>query len=627
MSALPKSSQEEDDWRKNIPQSYRSEEVKNIAKVLASLEPNATTASKLMLASKFENQMFATASDFNDYRKKITKRLKKIQKSYNATAATSGEVLLEQQKDEVMQLQRRLKSLYGEKLEFIVKYGRFTVKEFRDKFGEQKSKNLMDHVDQAITWAAEIGVVPESRAILASTGLCVRIPRRSPPETLSYLGKVEIELEKRVDNIRGYCVKLTKPELFFAERLDEMEQKVLLNFDSSPCQNYMESMRQALINSEGNGFIAAREDVDQLLNTSGEKAVTDLSDLKKILERIRSVIPYPRGKEEEKEAMLAHLNRIRIASQYIVSYSTFSPQQQTTKLQLAGSLRKVHDLVHDSIVFLKESFREERGEKGNSTVILDDIWNKILDYDGALNKLCTTDTTDAKDSIMATDHSTLEKDKSLNSKRLVIRSRVLFTKRFPPKNLLDAMKRKYNVTVCGEGTSTCLKVMYGDTFEMSIFFSPLLVRIRALAGEDGEKSYKKSPFRRDIVDCYMDSWVAPTVGIRRTSLLSSLNPQRQQQQQQQTGKKRNANGDMKADQIVSIMGVSANIDSVIPIVSKKIDYASAHATRCLRRCFAEHTLTSKSDFEIEISEGNAVLKFLQLARKTYQLDLDEKIFP
>jgi hypothetical protein len=619
MSGLSKTSIEEDDWRKNIPQSCRSEEVQNIAKVLASLEPNATTASKLMLASKFENQMFATAADFNDYRKKIAKRLKKIQKSYNATTAASGEVLLEQQKDEVMQLQRRLKSLYGEKLEFIVKYGRFTVKEFRDKFGEQKSKNLMDHVDQAITWAAEIGAVPESKAILASTGLCVRIPRRSPPETLSYLGKVEIELGKRVDNIRGYCVKLAKPELFFAERMDEMEQKVLLNFDSSACRMYMESMRQALMISEGIATAVGTRDVNDLLKPSGDNVDVDLSNLKEMLENMRSVIPYPRSKEEEKEAMLAHLNRIRVASKYLIDYSTYSPQQQTTKLQLAGSFKKVHDLVHDSIMFLKESFREERGDKGNSTVILEDIWNKILDYDGALNKSCAADAADAKDSIITTDHVTSDKAKSLNSKPLVIRSRVLFTKRFPPKNLLDAMRRKYNVIVCGEGQSTYLKVVYGDTFEMSMFFSPLLVRIRALPGQREDKSYKKSNFRKDIVDCNTDSWVDPTIGIKRTSLMPTLNPQ----QKQHVGKKRNANGDIKSEHMVSIMGVSANINSMIPIIAKKLDYASAHATRCLRRCFAEHTLTSKSDFEMEISEGNAVLKFLQLARKTYQVDLDE----
>ena len=73
MSSAPTPPAEDvDAWRKNIQQSYRSEEVNNIAKVLASLEPSATPSSKLMLASQFENMMFTSATNLADYRKKIT---------------------------------------------------------------------------------------------------------------------------------------------------------------------------------------------------------------------------------------------------------------------------------------------------------------------------------------------------------------------------------------------------------------------------------------------------------------------------------------------------------------------------------------------------------------------------
>ena len=44
------------DWRQSIAQSFRSEEIRSIANVLASLEPGATSASKLMLANKFEDK-------------------------------------------------------------------------------------------------------------------------------------------------------------------------------------------------------------------------------------------------------------------------------------------------------------------------------------------------------------------------------------------------------------------------------------------------------------------------------------------------------------------------------------------------------------------------------------------
>lgn len=141
MSTVPAA--EANDWRSNIPQSYRSAEINTIADVLARLEPGATSASKLMLASQFENMMFTASTDLADYRKKIQKRLKKMQKNYKPPAAMNGEALLEQKKEAVVQLQRKLKSMYGEKLELIVKYGRHTVKEFREKCGDQKSKNLM----------------------------------------------------------------------------------------------------------------------------------------------------------------------------------------------------------------------------------------------------------------------------------------------------------------------------------------------------------------------------------------------------------------------------------------------------------------------------------------------------
>ena len=74
------------DWRKSISQSYRSDEVRSIAKVLASLEPGATSASKTMLAMRFEESIFKAASSLDDYRKTIQKRLKRLQKHYSKQA-------------------------------------------------------------------------------------------------------------------------------------------------------------------------------------------------------------------------------------------------------------------------------------------------------------------------------------------------------------------------------------------------------------------------------------------------------------------------------------------------------------------------------------------------------------
>ena len=135
-----------DDWRKNILQTYRTEKINHIANVLASLEPSATPASKLMLATQFENMMFNTAESHADYEKKITKRLKKMQKNYKAPAATSEEDMIATQRREVLQKQRNLKSQYGESLQLIVENGKKTV----EKLTRDRGEKLTGHIDQAI---------------------------------------------------------------------------------------------------------------------------------------------------------------------------------------------------------------------------------------------------------------------------------------------------------------------------------------------------------------------------------------------------------------------------------------------------------------------------------------------
>lgn len=625
MSAPVSTVNDADNWRKNIQQSYRSGEINNIAKVLASLEPGASAASKLMLASQFENMMFTAASDLADYKKKINKKLKKMQKNYKATEVPN-KVILEQQKDGIVLLQRRLKSLYGEKLEMIVEKGRLTVEQYEEKVGKEKSKTLRDHIDTAIGWAADIGAVPNEKAILVATGQPVRLHNRSPQDNLEHLRKVEKDLEKKVDNIRGYVLKLTKPDLFFAERLEEMEQNVLLNINSSVCQAFVDGVSQALKSAGINA-----QTTSALLNNAATEAIaaapadkdTGVQVIKDLMENIRKVIPFPGNKHEEKEAMLTHLNRIRVAVQVCVKYSILAPKDPNTKLQLAGNLRKVHEAVYESITFLRHVYREDRSREGDSlSILLEDAWNKHMDYDRVM-----TDVGAAAEIGGSGENQQLSNIERMNTdtrtkgpKPVVIRSKILFTKRLPPNNLLDAMKRK-KVTVCGNGNSSYLKMQFGEAFEMSVYFSPLLVTIRALPDAVETNKFERSKFRRNVVDCNLGIWSPPSFALKTTPLQVRVrqNNTQQQHNMQHMGKKRNAGGQVltRTKQTVSVMGLSADVAFLGPIVSKKLEYASAQATRCLRRCFAEHTHRSTSDFEIEISEGNAVLKFLQLARNTY----------
>lgn len=70
-------------WRNALSQVARNDEVKEIANFLAQLEPGASSTSKMGLAMRFEDGLFKQAKSYEDYKKKIQKRLKKLQKITN----------------------------------------------------------------------------------------------------------------------------------------------------------------------------------------------------------------------------------------------------------------------------------------------------------------------------------------------------------------------------------------------------------------------------------------------------------------------------------------------------------------------------------------------------------------
>eukprot|EP00956_Cyclotella_meneghiniana_P019624 scaffold33843_cov66-Cyclotella_meneghiniana.AAC.2 len=110
-------------WRSDVAQSYRSSEVRSIATVLAELEPGATSASKTMLAMRFEESIFKAASSLDDYKKTIEKRLKKLRKHYSKQQESSkGSVVdnadLTREKERL--LENELIETFGAKIMYIV---------------------------------------------------------------------------------------------------------------------------------------------------------------------------------------------------------------------------------------------------------------------------------------------------------------------------------------------------------------------------------------------------------------------------------------------------------------------------------------------------------------------------
>ena len=170
---------------------------------------------------------------------------------------------------------------------------------------------------------------------------------------------------------------------------------------------------------------------------------------------------------------------------------------------------------------------------------------------------------------------------------------------------------------------------FGNAFVMHIYFSPLMVLVRAATATTNTITPQKSTtttnttgttnttstttindnsdlFRNEIMDGGLDVWIRPIApkGFRSSSGGNS--------------------------------GGGSNFGGVSAIpehrIAKWLDCASARATNVLRKCFAEvryvngdndnanNDNTKKSnlkDFEIQMMEGSALLNFLGIARDTY----------
>lgn len=584
-------------WQKNVSQDYRTEQVKMISQVLASLEPSATPESKLMLASQFETAVFKSAPSLEEYGKIIQKKLKKMQKNYKPPAALSNQQLEEQNKEKITQTKRRLKAMYVDKLQLIVLNGKATVTFMKSKGDIDKAITLGKHIDDAILWAAEIGAVPIESAILINTGNPPVIPFRNVDEQLKRLENIENYLKTRLENIRGYVLKTTLLDQFFGEKLEEMERDIILN-PNTESQTLLLSAMQSALEKEG-------------LDLKGLTGISDVTDsvqqIKERLRKIQSIIPIARSRstDDQKEAMLAYIDRIRDICQIFLIGTSIDPQD-SQKLDVSGSFRKAHEAFNDAKTFLKTYYSEDslRGEDDKSQkILLEDAWNKVLNYD-TMNEIDT--------SVLEDDTANKEQNHTNKfHRRLATETKILFTPHKPvPYNLATALKRK-QVEICKNGLSTYLNMKFDSVFEINIYFCPLLVCIRSLSPSDLQRSGRIANTSSSN-ESYLNIWKAPIHGIHLTPI---------SRRRGVASKKHTLSGKVK-EQVDDTTaygagGIVGNYTTVREIISKRLEYSSARATRCLRRCFAEKVKDGLSDFDIEISEGMALLKFIDLARLTY----------
>ncbi|KAL9185081.1 hypothetical protein ACHAXT_002858 [Thalassiosira profunda] len=547
------------DWRASVAQSFRSEQVRSIAKTLADLEPGATSASKTMLALRFEESIFQAASGLDDYRKTIQKRLKKLQKHYakqqeaGKGEAKDGDDELTREKERL--LEAELREEYGPRLLYIARKGDEAIALYRQSEGGDKSADkLKAHVDNAINWGRMIGLqMPGKQAL-----------KQQKRNTMADLQKMREYLDSRADNIRSHILKVVDVHRFLQEQLVQLDD-ALLN------EKVTEVFRGALEAADSDNPQFAAEEMRQLL------------------ERVNASVPIPRRNDEggRVRAAVARLEKVRAGVQALYVYLGLPVADKT---MFPGCLEKCHSVVVECLKELEGECRhlikdiEEKDADGKRVVKLEDAWNKAMHFtemeeDGEAASMDEEDDDKPAAKRQKTEEAPREKAPlAVKTRHLLAPGRNTFS------TLLPALKRK-RATLVRNRSLSFVKLEFGAAFEMTIYFRPLLVSIRAMANEADSAAA-----------------TATLAGEHRwPSLYQGLRPTE--------GKE------------LSVLGVSGSYESLAPIIAKNLEYASAQATYVLRRCFGETTgKSASSEFEVEILEAGALIKFLQMARSTYMPD-------
>ena len=192
----------DDAWRADFKQADRNKEVREIARVLASLEPGASAGSKLRLAMQFEDTVFGAAESLDDYRKRLSKRLRKLQKNYKPPISA-----VETEKAKKIEA---LRTQHGEAIRYCLKHRSKAVREMAARHGKDKAEQLEQHLKNADQWAADLGLLPNTK----------------PNKNISneHLERLKTSIERRLDNIRSHVVKLADPDQFFTETLAKAEE-------------------------------------------------------------------------------------------------------------------------------------------------------------------------------------------------------------------------------------------------------------------------------------------------------------------------------------------------------------------------------------------------------------------
>jgi hypothetical protein len=646
-------------WRSSVLQSYRNAEVREIAKVLAALEGSAsvTPASKLMLAMRFEDQIFKSASSLADYRKKISKRLKKLQKNYVAptkapTAATTADNNGEDNAAEKDELKIKLRNAYGDNLRYIVKHSTAALADLKKKLGSEKARQLQQHTDSCRIWARDLEVMTEEELVEATATkvddggeegkeknpntntTTTTVSNKPVPLSLAQVQRIEKHLQTRVGNIRSYVVKHADPDQFLLETLQSRDKAFSKNVEAG---NFFREILMGQISSQRD-LVQKHKDkskgeqkkqqqsTDETTTTTDDDSITILQ---RAVEKAQAGVPPPtRNDSKQIEASLRHLDKMRAASTAMMTYWTLKGDERLATAP-RDTLKKIHDVVQEGTDFVIAAVKEREKQQSqqrhggsnrvdegdqargivdsssnNSTssrVLLQDAWSKTIELPSSAT---VVEGIGDDSDIINMDSKRLRS----NSYRPYYKVRKLFhPQRKTPPALLSAIRQK-GARLCVPSSTSVnsiyLVLDFDEAFTMTIYMSPLTVTLRARAPEDTDSSSSNgsmpSPAAATATWLPLSHGLTPS-STTKNSFGSQNNTQQQQQQQRQ----------------LSVWGVTSTYDSIGRVVEERLRDASTHATATLRKCFQNHVKDKTVDFEVELLEGSALLEYLHVVRATY----------
>ena len=556
-------------WRKSVAQSFRNNQVEQVAKVLASLEPGTATStrSKLMLAMRFEQLIFEKADTMEDYLKKIQQRLKRLKKNYKPEEQTNNNNNNNNNtKDE--QLELELRRNYGAKLQFILQNSEKAIEAMKEKHGEERASLLQQHLDNAEQWAVDIGVIPEEEEEEKDEGTPKKKKKRKRVTTttkeISYLQTLKDMLaEKRVvENIRSHVLKLVDPDLFLLESLEKLEDETTL--EENPLLRLREKL--ALVVSSQKRWMAE----------GMSYYPSDMETTRAMLDTLSVPVPPPRqGQTQDiQESSLAYVERIGICSQLLIAYMMALPQQPSNeRAQLKGALPKIQKYAMDGMEHLGTYYVPKTLLGKEKTILLQDAWTKRMEFHPTTTTTVVSTTMEQQE-----DNTCTEKQKvsSMTFVGLPFKSKVLLTPgRKIPSNFLLALESKNAKLIrpsCSNQGAQLL-LCFGNAFTLTIFFQPLTVLIRARSSSSSSESDNTnnphdSDFKTNVIYGGFPIWTSTGFGVEAKSNASVF-------------------------------------------VAQKLEFASARATNILRHVFADIVgktyETAKTEFEIEISVSSPLL--------------------